>query len=104
MDDEAYYLAVIEELKQGPPRPGLWLKAMTLSNGNESTARSQYITLRVDQLKNARRLKIFEKFATQCNKHFRILMTVLPKIFKVCLAFLFVIVILALISIFLANK
>lgn len=49
MNDEKYYQQVIEELRLAPPREALWLKALTLNDGNEQKARIQYVKWRVDQ-------------------------------------------------------
>jgi hypothetical protein len=51
MDDERFYEQVLSELQHSPPRPGLWLKAMHLADGNEQRARMVYVGLRVKQLK-----------------------------------------------------
>lgn len=45
-----YYQRVIEELRAASPREALWLKALTLNDGNEQKARIQYVKWRVDQL------------------------------------------------------
>ena len=48
--DEKYYKMVLEELQQGSPNQALWLKALTLSNGDEAAAKLQYVRWRVDEL------------------------------------------------------
>jgi hypothetical protein len=50
MNDEKYCQQVIEELRSAPPRESLWLKALTLKDGNERNGRIQYVKWRVDQL------------------------------------------------------
>ena len=39
------------ELAEGDIRDGLWLKAITLSNGNELKAKSEYVKLRLASFK-----------------------------------------------------
>ena len=52
LQEEAYYERVLSELSQGTKRQGLWLKAMTLSDGNEAKARLKYIELAIQAYKD----------------------------------------------------
>lgn len=52
LQEEAYYERVLSELSQGMKRQGLWLKAMTLSDGNEAKARLKYIELAIQAYKD----------------------------------------------------
>jgi hypothetical protein len=48
--DEQYYLEATEELDSGEIDDAMWAKAMTLSQGNETKARYQYIELKAQRL------------------------------------------------------
>ena len=48
-NDEQLYLEAAQELDSGKQDPALWVKAMTLSEGDEDKARYRYIALRVEQ-------------------------------------------------------
>jgi hypothetical protein len=50
MKDEKYYQQVIDELRAHGPNEALWLKALTLNNGDEQKAKIQYVKWRVAQL------------------------------------------------------
>ncbi|WP_448243728.1 hypothetical protein [Pseudoxanthomonas mexicana] len=52
LKEEAYYERALEELSQGVKRQGLWLKAMTLSEGDENKARLKYIQLAIQAYKD----------------------------------------------------
>ena len=48
--DEQYYLKATEELDSGEIDDAMWVKAMTLSQGDETKARYQYIELKAKRL------------------------------------------------------
>ena len=48
--DEQYYLEATEELDSGEIDDAMWVKAMTLSQGDEIKARYQYIELKAKRL------------------------------------------------------
>ncbi len=50
--EEALYEAAVEEIERGHKRPGLWAKALALSAGNDETAKSLYLTLVVQRMKD----------------------------------------------------
>ena len=50
MNGEKNYLIAQEEIKSDTKKNDLWVKAMTLAEGDEEKAIYQYITLRVEQL------------------------------------------------------
>jgi len=50
--EEAMYEQAADELSRGEVRNGLWVKALTESNGNESLAAGVYIKYRVQSLKD----------------------------------------------------
>ena len=50
MSDEQYYLIATKEAESEQKKPALWAKAMTLAEGDNESAKYQYIKLRVDQL------------------------------------------------------
>jgi uncharacterized membrane protein YdbT with pleckstrin-like domain len=52
MNDEAFYEAVASEIQRKELKPGLWVKAVAESGGNNDEARSIYIKLRVNQLRD----------------------------------------------------
>ena len=52
MSDEDLFLAAHKELENHNQQESLWIKALTLSEGDAEKARHQYIILRVEQLKN----------------------------------------------------
>ena len=45
LQEEAYYERAMDELNRGVKRQGLWLKAMTMCDGNEPKAKLKYIEL-----------------------------------------------------------
>lgn len=49
--DEDYYLAAFEELKSDKIQKSLWVKCLTLENGDKEKAKFRYIKHRVAQLK-----------------------------------------------------
>ncbi|OLF77137.1 hypothetical protein AWH61_09475 [Alteromonas sp. W12] len=50
--EERLYEIVVGEIAKGNIRQGLWAKAFSLSSGDEQAAKSKYIELRVDSLKD----------------------------------------------------
>ena len=50
--EEKVYEQVVQELAQGFRRDGLWAKAMAEGNGSEEKAKSIYIKLRVQSIKD----------------------------------------------------
>lgn len=50
--EEKVYEQVVQELAQGFRRDGLWAKAMAEGNGSEERAKSIYIKLRVQSIKD----------------------------------------------------
>ena len=50
--EEKMYEFVSEEIKNGQKREGLWAKAMSISEGSLEKAKSEYIKLRVQSLKD----------------------------------------------------
>jgi hypothetical protein len=48
--DQVYYDRVAEEIRNGKIKEGLWTKAFSIAYGNESVAKSHYISLRVKEL------------------------------------------------------
>ena len=50
LDEEKLYEFVINELKSGERREGLWTKAMVLTSGDENKIRLEYIKLRIQSL------------------------------------------------------
>lgn len=52
ISDEAIFGQVASEIQQGQKRDGLWAKALTLANMDESKARPIYIKLRVQSIKD----------------------------------------------------
>jgi hypothetical protein len=52
LEDEAFYAQAADEMSRGVRRDGLWAKAIALSNGSESTARTKYISLLVAALRD----------------------------------------------------
>ena len=45
LTEEAFFAQAAEEMSRGVRRDGLWAKAIALSEGSESLARSKYIGL-----------------------------------------------------------
>ena len=66
MEDERYYDMVLEELKRGEKREGLWLKALTVADGDQTKAKTEYVRLRVAQLVEENRE---EQKKTACRKN-----------------------------------
>jgi len=50
MDDEKYYQAVADELREGRINDGLWTKALARCQGDENKTKATYIQWRVEQL------------------------------------------------------
>jgi hypothetical protein len=50
--EERLYEMVMDELETGNIRRGIWAKAVAKSNGNDNQARSKYLELRVESLKD----------------------------------------------------
>ena len=50
--EERLYEMVMDELETGNIRKGIWGKALAQSNGNDNQARSKYLELRVESLKD----------------------------------------------------
>ncbi len=50
--EERLYEMVMDELESGNVRKGIWGKALAQSNGNDNQARSKYLELRVESLKD----------------------------------------------------
>ena len=50
--EERLYEMVMDELESGNIRKGIWAKAVAKSNGNDSQAKSKYLELRVESLKD----------------------------------------------------
>jgi hypothetical protein len=50
--EERLYEMVMDELETGNMRRGIWAKAVAKSNGNDNQARSKYLELRVESLKD----------------------------------------------------
>jgi hypothetical protein len=53
LNDEIYYEAVAAEIQRKELKPGLWTKAVAESAGSNDRARSIYIKLRANQLRQA---------------------------------------------------
>lgn len=51
ISDEAYYEMAGEEISRGKIRTGIWLKALSEAEGNESRAQAIYLKLRVDAMR-----------------------------------------------------
>jgi len=52
IDEEKYYELVASELENGMRKKGLWLKALSKSNGDENKANSLYVSFRVQAIKD----------------------------------------------------
>ena len=52
MEEEKLYELAMDELDSGNVRRGAWAKAVAKSNGNDNQARSKYLELRVESLKD----------------------------------------------------
>ena len=52
-DDTEYYLQAQNEIDDGTMSKALWVKALTLCQGDEEKAKYRYISLRVDALIHA---------------------------------------------------
>jgi len=50
--EERLYEMVMDELESGNIRKGIWGKALAASNGNDNQAKSKYLELRVESLKD----------------------------------------------------
>lgn len=50
--EERLYEMVMDELDSGNIRKGIWGKSLATSNGNDNQARSKYLELRVESLKD----------------------------------------------------
>lgn len=50
--EERLYEMVMDELETGNIRKGIWAKAVAKSNGNDNQAKSKYLELRVESLKD----------------------------------------------------
>ena len=50
--EEQLYQEVVQELNENKRRDGLWAKALADSNGSEEIAKSKYIKLRVQSMKD----------------------------------------------------
>jgi len=50
--EERLYEMVMDELESGNVRKGIWGKAVAKSNGNDNQAKSKYLELRVESLKD----------------------------------------------------
>jgi hypothetical protein len=50
MDDEKYYQAVADELREGRINDGLWTKALARCQGDENKTKATYIQWRVEQI------------------------------------------------------
>lgn len=50
MKEDQLYEIVVEELRTGSPREGLWLKALSSAAGDKTLAQALYVKLRVEQL------------------------------------------------------
>lgn len=50
--EEGLYEIVASELRAGIKKDGLWLKAVTKSRGNDDLAKSEYVELRLQSLKD----------------------------------------------------
>ena len=51
LDEEYLYGLVVDEMSNGPLRPGLMAKSLVESGGDEQKAKARYIELRVDLLR-----------------------------------------------------
>lgn len=60
MDDEKYYQAVADELREGRINDGLWTKALARCMGDENKTKATYIQWRVEQLMQAERQMGFQ--------------------------------------------
>ena len=66
--DEELYSLVAQELEDGSPHKGLWLKAIQLAGGNKDKQASEYIKLRVQSVKDD--ISIFSEWIkSQQNKN-----------------------------------
>jgi len=52
LEEERYYQAALAEIENGERRPGLWAKALANSSGDEAAAKSEYLKLLVQRLKD----------------------------------------------------
>jgi hypothetical protein len=52
LSEEIIYAEVLREIEAGVRRDGLWARAIANANGNDGAARSEYIKLRVQSLKD----------------------------------------------------
>ena len=52
LNEETFYQAALDEIENGTRRPGLWAKALSSSGGNEAAAKSEYLKLLVQRLKD----------------------------------------------------
>lgn len=56
-EDEKLFLAVHDELAKSKVNQGLWVKALSKSNGDENQAKAKYIKLRVQSMKDDMNIK-----------------------------------------------
>ena len=61
LEDQQFYDMVASELARGERSDGLWLKALSESNGDDHKAKAKYIKFRVQSLKDEIELSTFQK-------------------------------------------
>ena len=61
LEDQQFYELVASELARGERSDGLWLKALSASNGDDHKAKAKYIKFRVQSLKDEIELSAFQK-------------------------------------------
>lgn len=71
-DDTKYYDKIAAEMRNGDRKEGLWLKAITQTDGDEKKAESEYVRLRLKQLLYEDRFEISseqERIEKESNAH-----------------------------------
>ena len=66
--DEELWAAAAEEVASGLIRTGLWAKALAESSGDEGAAKSRYLQLRFDALKDEAALAEEKRLTTKRNR------------------------------------
>lgn len=64
--EECIYEAVIEEIKNGIRKEGLWAQALVKAQGSEQKAEAAYIALRAQAMKDD--VRLFESFRQEMEK------------------------------------
>lgn len=64
MDDEKYYQAVADELREGRINDGLWTKALARCQGDENKTKATYIQWRVEQIMQAEKRTAYQTEGT----------------------------------------